>query len=190
MTMCYLIFIIFALFQTTMAQDITKLDAVDAGSLGMELILKDTSQNFTIGELIPRGEGSVGKQFTDLLAEFISGQITKPGLASTVLGEIYNIICSHFVGIFLTTGVFAEVGQFMEYASLVFDTIALPSGPAGWLLAFGFTVALNVLISEVFPQIDQMVEQACEQPEPCSEDFATDANNCGYCGNMVCYPIL
>jgi len=171
-----------------MAQDIAAMDAVDVRSVDLELTLKDSFQNFTFGELAQRGEGSLGKQFTDLLAEFIAGQITNPGLATTVLGEIYDIICTHVVSGLLTTTIFAEVGQLVEYANLVFDTIALPSGPAGWLLAFSFSVALNVLISEVFPAIDQMVEQACEQPEPCSEDFATDADNCGYCGNMVCYP--
>jgi hypothetical protein len=193
MTMCYVIFVIFALFQTTMALEIATVDAddavdvVDAQSINMKLTLNDTFPNFAVGELRPRGEGSLGKQFTDLIAEYVAGKITSPELAETFVAEIYSAICSHFAGLVLTTTVFAEVGQFVEYATLVFDTIALPAGPAGWLIAFAFTVALNVLVSEVFPQLDEIVKQACEQPKPCSDDFANDANNCGRCGNVVCY---
>lgn len=190
MTTCYVIFVIVAMFQTTMALDITLRDVADAPSIDLKLAANDTSPNFAFGELMARGKGSLGKQFTDLIAEYIAGKITSPELADTFLGEIYNAICSHFAGLVVTTGIFAEVGQFVEYASLVFDTIALPTGPAGWLIAFSFTVALNVLVSEMFPQVDQIVSQACGQPKPCSKDFANDAKNCGRCGNMVRRPVL
>jgi hypothetical protein len=181
--------VFFAFFPLATALDINPAQNLTHTTINPPLVPRDTTPNLFSSNLALRGEGSLGKQFTEILEDWVAGKITTPSLAETIVAEIYNAICSHYTGAVITAGAFPEVAALLEYLSLVFDTIALPTGPEGWLIAFAFTVMVNVLVDELFPMISEMADQACEAAEElvlCSTHFQDDAMNCGYCGNQVC----
>lgn len=140
------------------------------------------------GELVARAEDAdpFGEAVVEILEEWVAGKITNPELADSIFAEIWDAICEHFASGVLTSTVFAEVGSLIESVQVVFDTIALPEGPAGWVIAFAFNVALNIVVAKLFPQIEEMAKAACEQPEPCTKNFESDPDNCGQCGIVVC----
>jgi hypothetical protein len=171
------------------ALDINPAEELAHWAISPPVLPRDITPNPFSSDLVVRGEGSLGKQFTEILEDWVAGKITTPSLSETIVAEIYSAVCSHYAGAAITAGAFAEVGALLEYLSLVFDTIALPTGPEGWLIAFAFTVMVNVVVNELFPMISQMADQYCEAAKDlvlCSTHFEDDALNCGFCGNQVC----
>jgi hypothetical protein len=141
-------------------------------------------------ELAPRALSTgVIKTFIDNLGEYIAGKIASPSWPDSVPGAIYDAICSHILG--TGAALIPEVAAVTAAADLFFLSIALPTGPVGWLFTLGWVIAVNLLVAEMFPQIDQAVTAACEALKPCGIDplvhFATDPNNCGGCNRPVCH---
>ncbi|KAE9367437.1 hypothetical protein N431DRAFT_486551 [Stipitochalara longipes BDJ] len=181
------IIVLLAFLPLATALDISTVVNLTHRAISAPLLPRDTTPNPFSSHLVLRGEGSLGKQFTEILEDWVAGKITTPGLSETIAAEIYSAICSHFAGAAITAGAFPEVAAMLEYLSLVFDTIALPTGPEGWLIAFTFAVMVNIRVNELFPMISAMADQACEAAKEsvlCSTHFEDDALNCGYCGNQ------
>ncbi|KAN0095700.1 hypothetical protein V8E51_016411 [Hyaloscypha variabilis] len=183
-----LIIVLFAFLHLATALEITPAANLTHRAISAPPLTPGTTLNPLLSNaLIQRSEGSLGKQFTDILSDWVAGKITTPSLGETLAAEIYSAICSHFAGAVVTAGAFPELAAALEYLSLVFDTIALPTGPEGWLLAFTFAVMVNVIVDELFPMISAMADQACDAAKEavlCSTHFEDDALNCGYCGNQ------
>ena len=190
-------FLLFSLFQLGAADSLFPSGDSRRVSAVVPIATKDTSPNLASPDIILRAgiPPSLGKQFTEILEDWIAGKIadgpTSPSGDPTegLFAAIWSAVCSHYAGAALTAGAFVEIGALLEYLSLVFDTIALPGGPLGWGLAFVFAVSVNLVINELFPELSAMADQACEtaQEKPlCSTHFQDDPQNCGSCGNVVC----
>ncbi len=97
------------------------------------------------------------KKFSELASEYLSGKVTDPSVADTVVAEIEDAVCSHMAAEVvskaltraLKVDLIAEVTEAcMAAAAIVF----IPSGPIGEIAVALISGTLcGVLVSEAFP---------------------------------------
>jgi hypothetical protein len=138
-------------------------------------------------QLVPRAANTeLLQKFIDDLGEWIASEITDPSWPSTA-SVAYDAVCSHLLG--LGASLIPDIAAVTAAAELTFLSLAIPTGPLGWVAALGFSIVLNLILAEAFPQIYGAITDACNALKPCQInteiDFLTDASNCGGCGIKV-----
>jgi hypothetical protein len=148
--------------------------------------LNSIQTNQTNHELFKRALGRGWEQFASDFAEYLAGKIGNPEFGDNLVDELASAVCDHGAGVIINKAIGADLVE--ECVAAIYTANAVVAPELEFLSVLGAGILCNLIVSDALPQIGELTDAICHHEKPCSEDLLTDPNNCGSCGNVVCFP--